>query len=236
GPATQLGEQQRGDLARTVHALAARVDVTQPRALVQLARTASEAAWHAITKARHPGARMQDVAHGDYRTLARAALFAEAMQAKDPEDHVRRAVARAVRERKKSNGMAKLPIDDGDPLRTLLDVPARGRVALPKNDVRMRIAQAADGSLFGAALRHAARFAEDVIRPAIGEELWSLCKPVAFSDKAESRVIVEVRSSLLAHEVQLRSQELVHRLAKVHARVNAIKIVVVAPATLPVLR
>ncbi len=239
GPAKKLGVTQRAGLRDVVTRFARAIhDLTQPRELLQFARNCSDAAWTLATTPRHPGARMDEAVDGSLRTLARAALYAEATRAKDSEDHVRRAVARAVRERKKSRGVAKLPLDDGDPLRALLDVPARGKVALPRNDVRMRIAGAARNTPFGEVLRRAARFSEEVVRPAVGEELWSLCRPVGFADRAETRVLVEVRSTLLAHEVQLRSQELVHRLKKVpsFASVGAVKIVVVTPAAVPVLR
>ena len=239
GPGKRLGDESRARLHEAVHKLARAVDdPTRPRALLQLARTSSEAAWSMATTARHPGARMDEAADGDYRTLARAALFAEAVRAKDSEDHVRRAVVRAVRERKRSRGIAKLPLADGDPLRAMLDVALHGRVALPKNDVRNKIAVAADATPLGAVLRQAARFSEDLIRPAVGEELWSICRPVGFADKAETRVIVEVRSTTLAHETQLRSQELVHKLKKLapFAQLTGIKLVVVEPATLALLR
>lgn len=237
GPAKSIGDKRH--LEEIVHKLARTIDTAEPapRVLLAFARSCSEAAWALATTPRHPGARIDLAARESVRSLAKAALYAEATQSKDSEDHVRRAVTRALKERKRTRGVTRLPLEDGDPLRVLLDVPARGRVALPKQDVRARIAHAANGTALGGVLRQAARFAEEVVRPVIGEELWALCRPVGFADKAETRVLVEVRSAMVAHEVQLRSQELVHRLQLLtpFARLQGVKLVVVEPAARPVL-
>jgi hypothetical protein len=243
GPAKLIGRDARERLSEAVRKLARAIDdVSKPRALLAFARASSEAAWSLASSPRHPGARIDEVALGDARTLAHAAVYATATQARDPEDHVRRAVARAVRERRRqergnNTQMTRLPLHDGDPLRAVLDVPARGRVSLPKSDVRTHLAKAAHHTALGVVLRQAARFAEDVVRPAIGEELWSLCRPVGFADKLETRILVEVGSALVAHEVQLRSLELVHRLRAVpsFAKVTSMKLVVVEPTARPIL-
>jgi hypothetical protein len=236
GPALRLSEEARASLREAVGRLGAALDPTQPRSVLAFARAASEAAWHLVKDPRHPGAAIAEASGGNARELARAAVWAEAAFAKNSEDHLRRAVTRALRERKKGRGLTRLHLEDEDPLRAMLDVPTRGKVVLPRTDVRARIASAAEGTPLGAALRLAARFSEELVRPAIGEELWSLARPVGFADKAETKVLVEVRSALTAHEVQLRSQELAHRLRALpgFARVQGVKIVVVEEAALKV--
>lgn len=239
-PGTKLSTSMRADLRAALVKLSNALDPAQPRSVLAFARAASQAAWSLVPVGRHPGATIADRA-GDIsvRELARAALYAEGTAAANPEEHVRRAVTRALRERHRSHGRKRVPLEDGDPLRAVLDVPARGYVRLARNDVRMKIAEAAhSNNAFGAALRQAAKFSEELLRPTLGEDIWAIGRPVGFSDKNETRVIVEVKSALLAHEMQLRSQELVHRLKKVRGFDNVahIKLVVVEPSVLPVLK
>lgn len=235
-PAARLSVDGRSALRTAVTHLVASLDPAQPRSMLAFARACAETSWSLVKPPRHPGADMAAASAGSVAELARAAVWAEVTHARDADDHVQRAVTRALRERRRGRGLMRLELDNDDPLRAVLDVPAQGRVVLPRTDVRTRIAAAAAGTAFGAALRQAARFSEEVIRPALGEELWSICRPVAFTDKAETRVVVEVRSALLAHEAQLRSQELVHRLRtlEVCRHVRGVRIVVVEPTRLPV--
>lgn len=237
GPARRLSEESRAGIRRAVTQLAKALDPTQPRSILAFARGAAEAAWSQVKDLRHPGAGIAEAAEGSAAELARAAVWAEAAFARGDEDHLRRAVTRALRERKKGRGLTRLRLDDHDPLRSVLDVPVKGRVVLPKTDVRARIAAAAHGTALGDVLRQAARFSEDHLRPALGEELWAIARPVGFADKAESRVLVEVRSAMAAHEVQLRSQELTHRLRALPGfdKVHGTKIVVVEKPVLKVL-
>lgn len=235
-PGARLSATARDTLRAGLHQLAEALDVSQPRSLLAFARAAADAALAMIPPPRHPGATIDVASRAGAAELARAAVWAEATHARDPDDHVQRAVTRALRERRKGRGLKSVPLADDDPLRAVLDVPSRGRVVLPRTDLRIHMASAADGTALGQALRQAARFSEELIRDAVGEELWSLCRPVAFANKDETRVLVQVRSALMAHEVQLRSQELVHRLRTVPglAQLAGIKIVVEEPAKLPV--
>lgn len=241
-PGAKLSREKRADLKRALHELAKAIDPPQPRTVLAYARAAAAAAWSLLPEGRHPGAGIADrAAEIPTRELARAALYAEApfmslSTSGDPDEHVRRAVTRALREKRRSHGHKRVPLDDGDPLRVVLDVPARGPARLPKNDIRMRIAEASNNTLFGQALRQAARFSEELLRPVLGEDIWAIGRPVGFSDKKETRVLVEVKSALLAHEMQLRSQELVHRLQAVKGfeGVVGVKLVVVEPRALPI--
>jgi hypothetical protein len=236
GPAKRLGDAERLTLRATLEKLSRALDPSQPRSILAFARSSSEAAWALVKDLRHPGAGIADAAHGNVRALATAAVWAEVAFGKNDEDTVRRAVTRALRERRKGRGLVRVDLDDNDPLRTVLDLPERGRVILPKTDVRARIAEAAQETPLGAALRLAARFSEEIVRPAIGEELWSMARPVGFNDKAETRVIVEVKSALAAHEVQLRSRELLHRLQAIPGfqQLKGVKIVIVEQKVKPV--
>lgn len=231
GPGAQLGPVDRATLRQTVAALARPFSATGPlpRALVAFARDAVQAALALRRPPRHPGATISERIDDQTAALANAAVWAEAARARDDDDLVRRAVTRALREKKRGRrGQVPLDVDEGDPLRAVLHLPSRGRVWLPKADLRTRIAQSAHGTAFGAALQQAARFAEEPMRSALGEELWALARPVGFADRSETRVLVEVASSAAAHEAQLRSRELVATLRTLPGldRVKGITVVV----------
>ena len=234
GPGARISIANRTRLREAVRHLARELDVTQPRSILQFAKGASQAAWTLAVVPRHPGASFDEAVNADPRALARAALYAEAAYARDSEDHIRRALTRAIRERKRMRGVSSIHLADNDPLRTVLDVPARGRVLLPKNDLRVHIAAAARATTFGDVLRLAARFSEEIVRPVLGEELWALGRPVGFSDRKQSRVLIETSSVSKAHEIQLRSPELVHRLKSTPGFENtkSVKIIVVEPNVL----
>jgi len=216
-PGAMLSPEQRRELKETLLVLARGfADPTAPSTLFAFAEAASEAAVRGIKAGRHPGARLNSrlPPPPDNASLVKAALFAEYASAKDDDDLVRRAVTRAMRERKRGyRGMRKVDVEPGDPLRRLLDLPKSGAVYLPKNDVRTHLVEGR-GALTGL-LREASLFSESVLRPVMGEELWGLCRVVGFSDKRRQYVAVEVRSSALAQEVRMRSRELLERLRRV---------------------
>ena len=230
----RLSPDNRARLKAALHVEARLLEPPTPRALLGFARAAARLGFTLETKARSPGAvveeHLDDVGH-----LARAAVYAEVTRAQDQEQLLQRAVTRAVRARKRGRpGMARVPLDDGDPLRELLDLPSHGRVALPRHDVRLRIARAAtEEGAFGTALRKAARFDPATLALALGEELATIGIVVGFADAREKKVLVEVRSSILAQEVQLRSKELVYRLKKVPGfeAVTGVQVVVRPPSS-----
>ena len=211
-----------------------------PRQLLAFAHSAIEAAAMVRKAPRSPGAVISERLQ-DPRGLAESAVYAEVARARlegaSDAVLVQRAVTRALRARKRGRpGLRHVPLEPADPMRALLDLPAHGAVYLPKNDLRVRLADASHRGAFGDVLKDVALFAQAHLRPALGEELWELCRPVGFSDKAKSRVVVEVASSVHAQEAQLRSTELVLRLQQVpgFAAVKGTKIVVVPPVALPV--
>jgi hypothetical protein len=238
-PAHRAAEGARAQLDAALVVLGRQMNgAPTPRALYAFAHAAAEAAHQIERPMRHPGQRIGDKLE-DVRALAEAALWAEATRARDSDDMVHRAVTRALKERKRSRGLVRVDVSEGDPLRTMLDLPHRGRVLLPKNDVRAKMAAAATGartSPFGDVLRKAARFSEELLRPMLGDELWELGRPVGFSDKAESRVVIEVTSSVRAHEIKLRSLELLERLRHVPGfeSVQSMELVVKRSSALPV--
>jgi hypothetical protein len=144
-------------------------DPVQPRALLAFARAAADAAL-ALAPRRAPR-----FADGDsVRALARAALAAEAGVATSEDDLVRRAVTRAWRERRRGKpGTVALDVAERDPLRALLHVPATGKLRVARNDARAKIANAAARGVFGDVLHKAARFAPEVLEPALGEGRWA---------------------------------------------------------------
>ena len=192
---------------------------TQPptgRAIYDFAKAAAAAAWRLHHAGRSPSSLIRERADGDTRALAEAAVYAELLNARGDEDLVRRAVTRAWRERRRGAPGRPVPLAAHDPLRTLLELPAEGRLRLPRGDVRGVIADTATGDAdFGALMRAVAIFARPVMEPALGPELWSLCRPVGFSDQRRTRVLVAAASSVGAQEAQLRSMELVHRLRQI---------------------
>jgi hypothetical protein len=230
----RLGDEQRHALRRALTVLAGDLAPPSPRALHAFAREAAHLAWQAVKPARSPGAVVSEAAHGnDVAHAARAAVYAELVHARNDDDLLRRAVHRALQERRRGLPGRAVPLAGGDPLRELLDLPAHGRVRLPSRDVRGTIARVAvDNAAVGATLRKAARFARHVLQPALGDELWLLCRPVGFTDRHETRVLIATESSLAAQETQLRSRELVFRLRQTEgfAAVTAVRVVVDARA------
>jgi hypothetical protein len=182
---------------------------------------------------RHPGAALSAASlPKDDATLLRAALYAESAGARDDDDLVRRAVTRALRERRRSRrGFARVPLDDDDPLRTVLGLPAEGALRLLRTDVRQHVAQSTGA--VGDVLRDAALFLPATLRRALGEELWGLCRILGFADVRRTRVLIGVSSSSVAQEVAMRKPDLLARLRLVPGfeRVRDVRFEVTGPLT-----
>ncbi len=229
----RLNEADRTRLRTTLMTLTTSL-VTQtapptPRALYTFARDAAAAAWHLHHQGRSPAATIRERADGNARVLAKAAVYAELMNATSDDDLVRRAVTRALGEKKRGSPGRPVPLQPGDPLRDLLDLPPTGRLRLPRGDVRGVIAKAAvEVPSLGGLLRQVAVFSRTIMEEALGEELWSLCRPVGFADMRRTRVLVATASSVAAQETQLRSRELLYRLKKLDglATIVGVRVVV----------
>ncbi len=227
----RLSEQDRQTLRLTVTTLAQTLTPPSARALYAFAKAVSAAAWSLHHKGRSPGGAMRDLADGGPKALAKAAVYAELLNAKDDDDLVRRAVKRAIIEKRRGSPGRVVPLPSGDPLRELFDLPATGQLRLPRGDVRNTMARAAiDAPGFGAALRQAAVFSRVVMEPALGEELWMLCRPLGFADVRRSRVLVATTSSVAAQETQLRARELLYRLKKLESLRDVVGVKVVVDA------
>ncbi len=218
GPRLSANDRQRLHTALSTLSSSLCSDSQPPtgRAVYDFAKAAAAAAWQLHRAGRSPSSVIRERADGNARALAEAAVYAELFNARGDDDLVRRAVTRAWRERRRGAPGRPVPLGANDPLRTLLELPAEGRLRLPRGDVRGVIADVATGDLnFGALMRAVAIFARPVMEPAMGPELWTLCRPVGFSDQRRTRVLVAAASSVGAQEAQLRSMEIVHRLRQV---------------------
>lgn len=240
-PGARLSNQKRDALRREVKLAARRyAELSESGALARFCREVSAAAYRLLPKGRH--ARPLDDVLESSRELARAALLTEYARSHDDEDLVTRAVTRALRERRRhSQRTVRVDVDDNDPLRELLDLPSRGNVRLPPHDIRLHLTNAlspkGERSALPPLLRRAARFSEKALRPALGEELWGMCRPIGFADGRGRRVLVQVTSAAWAHEVSLRQKELLHRLRAVPGfeEVRDLRFVVEERKALPVL-
>ncbi len=229
----RLSEADRQRLRQTYTTLSTSLSPPTARAIYGFGRDAATAAWALHHQGRSPASTMREAADGGAKALATAAVYAELLNAKDDDDLLRRAVKRALSERRRGSPGRVVPLASGDPLRELLDLPREGQVRLPKTDVRNTMAKAVvDEPGFGAAMRQAAVFARNVMEPALGEELWLLCRPLGFADQRRTRVLVATTSSVAAQETQLRARELLYRLQKLDALhdVQGVKVVVDARA------
>ncbi|HEY1100068.1 MAG TPA: hypothetical protein VGF99_14120 [Myxococcota bacterium] len=209
----RLADSDLPTLRTTLSTLATSLEPPTARALHRFAADAAAAAWALNRVGRSPGAMLREQADDDPRAMITGALYAELLQSTSDVDLVRRAVKRVLSERRRGAPGRVVPLAAHDPLRDLMDLPAQGRVRLPTGDVRTGMARAAnDAPAFGAMLRQAAAFSRGVLEPALGLELWTLCRPLGFTDQRRNRVLVATTSSVAAQETQLRSRELLYRL------------------------
>jgi hypothetical protein len=227
GALPRMAPSRRADLFEDIVRHAERVhNPTDPRQV----RGFVDAVLASIDAAR-PARRARFSDTGDLRRLVEDAVEAEYSRGKNDADVIHRAVTRAMKERKRGRGVRRVPLEARDPLREVLKIDPEQRV-LHRSDVRIHLADQANTPL-GEALKDSARFAEDHLRPILGEELWGLCRPIGFADKRRRRVLIEVASSALAQEIAMRRGELLARLksAPGFERVQDLKFEVRAPPT-----
>lgn len=229
----RLADDDRARLRATLTTLSRTLTPPSAKALYAFAKDAAKLGWQLHRAGRSPGATIRERAdverRGDLRALAEAAVYKELLHARDDEDLIRRAVTRALGERRRGAPGRVVPLDNGDPVRDLLDLPSSGRLRLPRGDVRGAIAHAVKNDAgLGGLLRQVAVFAKPVMEEALGEELFLLCRPVGFAGARRSKVLVVTASSVAAQETQLRSRELLHRLKQLPAlaHISGVRVVV----------
>lgn len=211
----------RDSLKTALSVLATAVqDANDYAQLIAYCEAAVEATRAMCKGPRHPGAQLTQKRVVDpallssKKALARASVYAEFSKGRGDDDVVRRAVTRAQKERRRYlQHTTRLDVDKQDPLRALFDLPAEGQVRVLHGDIRKVMTD--KRKPLSRVLRDASSFSEPLLRPALGEELWGLCRPVGFADARRSRVLLEVPSSAAAHALQMRKRELVQRLSRV---------------------
>ncbi len=233
----------RDQLRTALSVLATAVQEANDEAQLRAYCEAAVEATHAMCKSpRHPGAQLMKkrVVDADVvaskKSLVEAAVYAEFSRARGDADLVNRAVTRAQKERRRYlQHTRRLDVEAHDPLRALFELPDDGKpVRVLRGDVR-RVMTDRKNPL-SQLLRDASSFSEALIRPALGEELWGLCRPVGFADARRARVLVEVPSSAAAHTLSMRKRELVQRLCRVPGldRVDDVRFSVAGRQRLPV--
>lgn len=162
------------------------------------------------------------------------ALAFEKRRGLSDDEAMKRAVTRVIKERKKGDGKRSVRLESNDPLRALLHLET-GAQRLPRTDVRVAIVGQRHTPL-GQALRDAARFREEVLREALGEELWGLCRPTGFASSRRTKLLVAVLSSAILQEVSMRKSELLSRIKRTEGfeNVRSLKLYVSEGQSLPV--
>lgn len=208
-----------------------------PEAIDQLARTTIAVAQALRPQPRHPGAKLRRYGKDglSLQEMAEAAVYAECLGKKNEDDIVRSAVTRVWREKRKQRGHQKrLNIKDSESVRSMMALPSKGDVYLPRNDLRHAMMK--NGHVAGL-MRQASLFHEDRIRPVLGDDLWMLGKLCGFVDRHHHIVMVETDSSIAAQELQLQQTAYVNRLKQIPGfeKVRRMKISVKQRQALPVL-
>lgn len=211
----RVPEDKKPDLRTAIKKLAKMLEPPTAQALNAFAKQVAELAWLLHPRPRSALAPQEDAWFGSGE-LARAAIEAELSVgggAFGAEDLVRRAVRRGLVARRKSRPGPRLPTKSGDPLRDLLDVPLYGAVRLPGKDLRWQMASVFqhDGAL-STAMRTASIFHSERMEQALGPLLWALGRPVGFSDKRQTRILIASSSSTAAQETVMHSREITWRL------------------------
>ncbi|MDP2345866.1 MAG: hypothetical protein Q8O67_33310 [Deltaproteobacteria bacterium] len=227
----RIPEHKKDDLRIAIQRVAKMLEPPTAQALYGFAKQVAELAWLLHPRPRSPLAPQEDAWFGSGE-LARAAIAAELSAgggAFGADDLVRRAVRRGLSARRKSRPGPMLPTKSGDPLRDLLDVPLHGVVRLPGKDFRWQMASTFqhEGALSDA-MRTASIFHSERMEKALGPLLWALCRPVGFSDKKQTRILIASSSSTAAQETIMHSREILFRLQQMKGleKITGVKVTV----------
>jgi hypothetical protein len=112
--------------------------------------------------------------------------------------------------RREHAGKTYVAPDPDNRLAQILSLPKSIGAELPKQDIRGLILKSPLADL----LKQAACFAPEVLKPILGEELFSKIKPVGFGDKMHKTVLIQVESSSMAQEMSFRKLDILNRLKR----------------------
>jgi hypothetical protein len=227
----RIPEEKKGDLKAAIQKMAKILEPPTAQALNSFAKQVAELAWMLHPRPRSPLAPQEDAWFGAGE-LARSAIAAELSAgggAFGADDLVRRAVRRGLSARRRSRPGPMLPTKSGDPLRDLLDVPLHGPVRLPGKDLRWQMASTFQhAGALSDAMRTASIFHSERMEKALGPLLWALGRPVGFTDKKQTRVLIASSSSTAAQETLMHSREILFRLQQMKGleKVTGVKVAV----------
>lgn len=146
--------------------------------------------------------------HVEKQALA-SLIRVEQLEGQTDQASAARAAARYLNNKKKEQaGKSYVKPDPGNRLLELLSLSKSMGAELPKQDIRGLILKNSLADL----LKKASCFSPDVLSAALGEDFSKVLKPVGFTDKAQKVVLIEVRSSSVAHEMSFRKPEILRRL------------------------
>ncbi len=106
--------------------------------------------------------------------------------------------------------------------------------SLQKNDIKkiMNNLKGKNTSVFSKLIRKSLIFTKEFLEPKMGLALYQVFRPVGFGDKNNALLLVEVSSSIAAHEFSFRKPELIATIKKVPGFENVQKIRLI-PVTRP---
>jgi hypothetical protein len=138
-----------------------------------------------------------------------------------PEDLMSRVLRRTLREERLSRrGRRSIPVKKEDPLFEIFGSDQPRGTRLPRQDMRVhlwRTLERTPSENLGednllSALRLGAAFTPERMREALGEDLFSLCRPEGFADKQHTILFARVPSASAAQMVAMRKVEILDRL------------------------
>ncbi len=139
-------------------------------------------------------------------------IQAERALGEDDQAAASRAAAKYFQtKRREHRGKTYIPADPNNRLAQILSLPKSIGAELPKQDIRGLIMKSPLADL----LKQAACFAPEVLKPVLGEELFSKIKPVGFGDKQQRTILIQVESASVAHEMSFRKLDILGRLKRI---------------------
>lgn len=138
------------------------------------------------------------------------------------QDMISRSIQRYFKEDARARrSQTEIKIHENDPLRDLLGIPRIGRPMLPFEDIKVHMARflknasplkSNSSSVPNFLLTSC--FESASIETLIGKEFSKHCQPVGFADRQQKILLINVYSSIAAHEISLSKALLISRLKK----------------------